>query len=413
MVIPSTLRIAWRNLGRSRRRTVLALTAIATAQLAVVVYQGILTAYSDWMVRAITGPLVGDVQVHAPGWREDQALDVYLTQVAAKLEAIRQDEAVAQASARVYAPVLAAVGEEGQAAVVLGVDLAAEAAQDGMLSAVSPQRLPGPGQVLVGAALARTMKISEGDQLAVVGQAVDGSVAAELFTVTGVPQTPVELVNRLGLVVPIEDARALFVLPDAAHELVVHARKAAAAGPLAARLASLEALAGTEVLPWEKVVPELADLIDVVDAYEMFVLMLVFVAAAAGVANTMMMSTYERTRELGMLLALGARPGRLVRMVLSEAVALGLLGLLVGTGLGLAAVLVSGRTGLDLSALGPRGGSAEISFGGLRVSMVMFPRVDAGNLLRGAVGVLATALLASLWPAARVARLEPTEAMRA
>src|SRR5512136_362487 len=106
-------RLAWRNLWRNRRRTILALTAIGLSQALVLVYDGILRGYGDWMVETVTGPMLGHAQVHAPGWRRDRAMDRTLRDVPAALAALRRDPEVTEAAARVYAPALAALGEEG------------------------------------------------------------------------------------------------------------------------------------------------------------------------------------------------------------------------------------------------------------------------------------------------------------
>src|SRR5512143_140345 len=114
----STTRIAWRNLWRNRRRTWLALAAIALSTAIVLLYNGVLRAYGAWMVDTVTGPMLGDVQVHAPGWRKDRALDRTVRGAAAQLAALRRDPDVAGASGRVYAPVLVALGDEGFSAIV-------------------------------------------------------------------------------------------------------------------------------------------------------------------------------------------------------------------------------------------------------------------------------------------------------
>jgi putative ABC transport system permease protein len=138
---------------------------------------------------------------------------------------------------------------------------------------------------------------------------------------------------------------------------------------------------------------------------------ILFVAAAAGIANTMMMSTFERRSEFGMLLALGARPRRLVRMILLEAVVLGLVGVAIGSALGAALVLVTSRTGIDYAALTGTG-AEEASFAGLNLSFVVYPRLQARHVWIGTLAVTLTSALASVWPAALVARLQPAEAMR-
>lgn len=405
----STLRIAWRNLWRNRRRTALALTAIGLSVALVLIYDSVLRAYGDWMTEVITGPMLGHAQAHAPGWRKDRSMDRTLRRASAALAALRRDPEVERATSRIYAPALAARGEEGFAVLVVGLDPAAESGPLGLLAG-APEP-PRGRRALMGRPLAELMGVRAGDEIAVVGQGADGSLANDLFTVAGLVSTSVDLVNRQGVLIGLEEAQELFSMPDEAHEIVVRGRDPARSRELAARVASLPELAGAEVLDWRALSPEMVSLLEFVQVAWVFVLLLILLAAAAGVANTMLMATYERTHELGMMLALGARPWRIVRMVLSEAVALGLTGALLGTAVGVGLVAATHRTGVDYAALtgtGPR----EISFGGLSWSLVLYPTLAIVDVVRAVVAVVATSLVASAWPAARAARLQPSRALR-
>jgi ABC-type lipoprotein release transport system permease subunit len=244
-----------------------------------------------------------------------------------------------------------------------------------------------------------------------VGQGADGSLANDLFTVAGLVETPVDFVNRQAVVMELTEAQELFALADEAHEIVVHARDPEQVQALARRLAALPELAGTEVLDWQTLSPEMLSLVELVRVAWVFVLLLVFVAAAAGVANTMVMATFERTRELGMLLALGTSPLRIVRMILAESLALGLVGALLGVALGGALVAITHDRGIDYATL-TGGGPSEISFAGLRWSLRLHPSLAFVDIARVVVAVVLTSLVASAWPAARAARLQPARALR-
>jgi ABC-type lipoprotein release transport system permease subunit len=405
----STLRIAWRNLWRNRRRTALALCAIGLSQALVIFYGGILRGYSDWMIETITGPMLGHVQVHAPGWRKERAMDETLPHVAESIAAIRRVPDAAGASARIYAPALAAKGRQGYAVMVLGVSPQEESGRSGLLH--SAPTLPSGKQVLVGSALASQMGLAPGDTLAVIGQAADGSLANDLYFVAGVVTTPVDLVNRLGVVMGLHEAQSLFVMPDEAHEIVIRAQRADEAAAVAAGVAALPLLRGEEVLDWKRIAPEMVDLVDLVEVSWLFVLVLVFIAAAAGVANTMLMATFERVRELGMLLALGTRPGRIVRLIVVESLALGVTGALLGTALGAAVVAITRRTGVDFAAL-VSGSPSDVAFMGMNMSMTVFPSLAPAHVIQGFLAVAVTSVVASIWPAVRAARLQPSQAMR-
>jgi ABC-type lipoprotein release transport system permease subunit len=404
----TTWRIAWRSLWRNRRRTFLAVGAIALSVTLVLAYNGLLRGYGDWMLQTITGPLVGHAQVHAPEWRQTRAMDRTLSGVSGMLAEIRRHPNVTGATPRVYAPALAALGQEGFTVFVLGVD--AEEYRPNRLLAAAPVP-PAAREVLIGHQLAAEMRVAAGAVIALVGQGADGSLANDLYTVAGTVKTPVDLVNRQGIVMSLASARDLFVMPDEAHEIVVFARDPDAAAALAADVAAMPALGAAEVLPWQALAPAMVDLVRLVEAAWMWVLALVFVAAAAGVANTMLMATFERTHEFGMLLALGTAPARLVRLIALEALALGFIGAAAGAALGVALVAWGHQVGVDYAAL-TGGGPSELSFAGLNWSLTFYPSLGVVDVARVFAAVVLTSLVASAWPALRVARLQPARALR-
>jgi putative ABC transport system permease protein len=311
-----------------------------------------------------------------------------------------------------YAPVLAAQGEQALSGMVVGVDAAVERLPGGLLTDVSPSVPLGNHQIIVGQAFALKLKTKPGDKLAVIGSGADGSIANDLYTVAAVAPSYVDLVNSQGIVMALADAQDLFVLPDAAHELLIRGPSASDAEALAARLAALPALKGLEVLSWRQAAPEFIVFVDIAGASAIIAVLLVCLAAAAGIANTVMMSIFEQTHEFGTLLALGCSPARLVRQVLLESVFLGVSGVALGTAIGLLLVLFSAGHPIDLTALGGKA-AADTVLGGLRFPMYLTLRPDIHDILNGALGVVVTALLSAAWPASVVARLQPVEAMHA
>lgn len=409
----STARIARRNLGRNTIRTLIALGAIALAQAGVLLIDGFITGYGDAMVDAITGPMMGHVQVHAHEWRDERAMDLAVEDVQAALKDVRALPEVRHATARIYAPALFAVGEEGHMGMVVGLEPEHEGGATGLLGNSSADALKlEPGQALVGRGLAREIGLEVGDEVAVVGQAADGSIANDLYRVAGTVRSSVDLVHRSALIIRLDSAQELLVMPDQAHELTVHGTDPKQALAVREVVSALPRFADSEVMAWEQLAPELLQMIEMSDSTTWIMLVLVFVAAAAGVANTMLMATFERNHELGMLLALGCSPGRIVSMITLEAFMLGLLGVLVGTGLGVSANLLLAQGGINLMNLGDPQQLEDLSFAGMNYGMEIFPRTSLKSVLGGVAAVGMTSLLAALWPALHAARLQPVEAMR-
>ena len=408
----STLRIAWRNLGRNRKRSILALAAIALGQFVFLAVAALMHGYMGEFHASITGPMIGHAQVHAPAWLDDRSIDLTIDGVGEALDEVRTDPAVEHVSARIYAPVLTALTEEGFMSFVVGVDPASESHDAGLLPGLDAALLMGEGRVVIGSGFARRYDIEPGAELALVGQDVDGSIASGLFTVTEIVSSPVDIVNNLGIVMTLDDAGELLAMYDQAHEMVIHTRDLDTVGETVARLSALPALADLEVLSWRQIVPQMVVMFEMVDVMLLVILGIVFVAAAAGIANTMLMATFERKHEFGMLLSLGCGPSRLARMITVEAVILGVLGVLIGTALGFGLLLITQQTGLDYAALGGASDSYEASYKGLHLSSLVYPRLYASDVLAGMVAVFLTALLSVVWPIMRIARMEPMEAMR-
>lgn len=401
--------MAWRNLGRNLKRTGLALTAIAVGQLCLLAMAGMMNGFRDEIIKAITGPAIGDIQVHASGWRKERAVDMSILGLESTLDAIHSDAAVENVFPRIFAPSLVAPREEAHMAAIIGLDPGTETGERGLLRGLDAGL--GGRRVFVGRIASQRMKVSVGDEIAIIGQAADGSLANGLYTVSAIGMTQLDMINRRGVVMSLEDAQEFLAMDDEAHEIIIHAKERGELDALAKRLRGSSALRGHEVLTWQELVPQMVDMVEMMDYATFFVLIFVFVAAVAGVANTMLMSTYERVHELGMILALGASPWRIVRMVFAEAAVLGLVGAAIGTVAGCVLVVVTSYTGLDFAALG--GETVEnFAFGGTRMPLLVYPWLKVTDVLIGVVAILVTSIIAAVWPAIIAARLEPMEALR-
>lgn len=406
-------------MGRNRKRTALALAAIALGQATLVFVNCMMAGMFDNMLQTITGPLVGHVQIHHKNWREEQAIDLLLVpraRIKAELERLPD---VRRVQPRIYGPVLAASGESGrgpadaEAGMAIGVDADMETREGGLLESLPAGERPGNGRVVVGRVLARRLGLQAGMQIALIGQDVNQFPASDLFTVSAVVRSLTDVVNRMGIVMSLEDAGRFLAIPDQAHEIVVQGADLKGAGALAQRIRQVPGLEAAEVLGWREAVPELVLLMDMKGWLDVIFVLILFVAAAAGIANTMTMSTFERTHEFGMLLAIGSRPARIVKMVFVESLMLGLLGVAIGSLLGSALTLITSHTGIDYAALTAlRGREVEFTFKGLNISYLIFPAFEWRHVLFGFGAVTVTSVLAAVWPALWIGRLQPMEALR-
>jgi len=404
--------MGWRNIGRNKVRTLLACFAIAIAQVTLIWINSFMNGDEARIFETLTGPMLGQIQVHAPRYRDDEAIERVIPGADALARRIAGVPHVREVSPRVYAPVLASLKETGHVARITGMSIPIERREGGVLEGLAPDRVPAGQEVLVGKGLAADMGVRPGDTLALMGQAVDGSIASGLYRVKAVIETPMDQINQAGIIMDLPVSEEFLGMANQVHELIIRTDSQEAIGGVLSALRNLPSLKPYEILSWDQIAPSMAALLRIAGKMNYLILVLVFLATIAGVANTMMMATYERVHEFGMLLALGCKPVRLIRLLAIESLTLGIAGVAIGSVIGTALTLHGVRNGIDLAGLGGAVHQANISFEGMSLSMKIFPILKLRDVASGVGAVCVTSILASLWPARRISRLEPVEAMR-
>lgn len=399
--------IAWRNLWRHRRRSLITAAAMAVAAAMSMMSIALTDGTYAEIFRVLVEQRIGHVVVQHPDWPAGRRLHDTVTED--DLAAVDALPGVSVAVPRLYGHGLAGGAEKSTGARLVGV-LPDREARFAELDA----RLTGgeylghePGQrALVGVKLAEELEIGVGDELVLLAQAADGSLGNGLFTVSGLVRTGDTALDRGGVWVHLRDLQELLVLDEQVHEIAV------LAGDVEAIEATAEAVDAALDEPlvqtWWEASPSAKQMLDSSDASKVVLLGVVFLVAAFGVVNTMTMSVFERTRELGVLRAIGMRPGRLVLLVVLESLQLSMLAAgcaLVLGGLGDAWLVVYG---LDFS------GSLEegFAFSGVTIDPVMRGVVRADGIVLTLSAILTVGVLSSLWPAWRASRLSPVDAIR-
>ena len=402
------VRIAWRNIWRQRRRTWITAGAMASG---VAFCMGVIALvdglYLDLFDILVTDS-IGHAQIHDAEFPKKRGLHAYITageEVTRELEALPQ---VAHAAPRVYGFALLGTDDKSVGAQLIGIDPAREAALthlDGSVSAGSYAL--GNGQILLGVELARRLGVGVGGEVVAVTQAADGSLGNALYGVSGLVKTGAVARDRGGAFLHIDDARELLALTNQIHEIALDARGRRDIPTLVEAARPLAEAHGLLLRSWGQINPQLAQMLDFADASSVIFLIIIFAVAAIGILNTMLMSVFERTRELGVIRALGLKGRQMVALVLWETLALVLVALAIGVPVGFGLDLYIIRHGIDLSGVMQGYSVVGTKFGGvLRGAFRVAPVVQT------VVGLFVVSLLAALWPAVRAARLEPVTAMQ-
>ncbi len=409
-------RIAWRNLWRNRRRTAITASALAFGFFVSVFMIGVADGIVDSMVEDGTRIVTGQIQVHDPGYRPERSLHSTLggrdgVDVSAFLDRIGEVGGVTGAAPRVYGGGLLSSGEETVAAGFMGVDPLLEPGVSGILAAVTEGRAPRPGarEVAIGSEMARKLGVGAGAELVLVVPAADGSMGNDLYTVSGVFRTGLPGLDAFQAVVPIDVFQDLLALePNRIHEIGIDLRSASAARDVATEMEVVLSSLGVEVAvePWTVFRRELYEYVSMASAANSIIVFIVFAMAIFGVANTMLMATYERRREFAVVRALGGTPGSVARTVVFEGIVLGVVSLIAGALITAPVMMWVHAHPIDLS-----GFTDEIRAAG----SVMRPLIQVAYSVKGplisSVALLLTSLFAALYPAFRAVRVPPADAL--
>ena len=411
-------RIGWRNLWRNRKRTVLTAFGLAVGFFAVVFIVGWTQGLMVEMVESATSLVNGQIEIHDAEYRPDRSIYDTIggrngTDVDALLRAIDAEPTVTAAAPRVYTGGLISSGQATSAGMFMGIDPVREMSLSRFLDPLVEGRLPesGRNEVLVGEEMARQLSVGIGDELVVVASGADGSMANDLFTLVGVFRTGLVELDATFAVMAIADLQTLVVLPpERIHEIAVATTDPWIAGATAERLGSVLPPADRpiEVVGWTTLNPAMVEYVALGESMNFVIIIVVFTIAIFGVANTMVMATYERRREFAVMLALGATPGSVRAVVLYEAVALGVFSLVLGAVITFPLMVWFHNAPPDMSWA-----IADVTLMGALLSPSLRVEYDVLFWIQAAVALFATALLASLIPAWRAARVPPADTLSA
>jgi ABC-type lipoprotein release transport system permease subunit len=409
-------RIGWRNLGRNRRRTIITALGLAVAYFAVVFIVGWADGLKAEMIDNGTGLLSGQLQVHASEYRPERSLYETIggregADIEKLVEEVTRDPAVVAATPRVYAGGLVSSGESTSAAMMMGIDPEREPGVSRILTGLTRGRVPRPGtsEIAVGEEMARQLDVDLGAEVVLVAPAADGSMGNDLFTVVGIYRTGMAELDGSYALLPLTTLQKLVSLdPGRVHEIAARTTDPWLAPEAAERLADALAPAGLpiEVVPWTVLRPEMLEYAELLESWYFIIVLIVFAIAVFGVANTMLMTTFERRREFAVMLALGTGPGGVVLTVLTEAIALGFLSLLAGAAITLPLMVWWHHAPPDLSWI-----YGDFTMFGALMRPTLRVEYNLPMALWAGLALLLTALLAALYPAAQAARVPPADTL--
>ena len=341
----------------------------------------------------------GHLQVQAPLYNDEQKMRQTVPNIVPLANAIRAELQSEKVAARGWAFALASSDDRSFGIGIYGVEPEFENNVSNIPGLTSQGRYLGDNdaaEIVIGSVLARNLHVEVGDEITLMGSGVDGSFAAAVVDIVGIFESGVTDIDRNIAEIPLGLFQDTFFMEGAGHQVVIVGEGLAAVPEMQNRVRSvLPDGSDSVVLDWDELEPGLKQAIqaDMGSAFFMYFVLVILVSFS--VLNTQLMSVLERTREFGIVMALGLKPGRLGRLVILETAIMGLLGTVLGALVG--ALVTSWFTTNGLAFPGMDEMAAQFN-----LPARMYPQVNVLTLLAGPAIVFVFTMLASIYPAVRL-----------
>lgn len=402
-------RLAWRNVWRNRRRTLIATAALAVAATALVWFRAMGDGMMDDVINSNTSNGTGHVVVQPVGFDKNPLIEKYLHNPQLLVDELESNPLVKAYAPRVEAKGLASSPENSMGATIYGIDPTLEMSVSAFHTVITKGSYFSDVEdtgIIVGSKMAEVLNVEVGDLVAVHIQNLEGEVAAEAYEVKGIMHTGFTSLDNNLVLLPLPLVQKQVGYEGTYTKLVVIARDSNKLPELKSSVDAGISDKAVEVKTWEEISPAGYQMSQMVNASMVFFTLLLIVLCSFSMINTILMTVLERIREFGMMSALGIRPFQLFRLIIYESVIIALFGTIAGLSLGGTLSYINSIYGIDVSSVSSGG-----KFMGIFSPVIIF-HIKPGAFILAATMVFSTAVISAIYPALKTAKLKPIDAIR-
>lgn len=396
--------LGWRNLWRHPRRTFVILFAVTLGIWFMIISAAMMRGIIEQQLHDTIFNLTGHAQIHHPSYRDDPAIEHSMAAPTEALLGVLRSREVKHWSARVRLPAIVMSERESRGVMLVGIDPAREQGLsfigDPVIQGRTLESVDDKG-VIIGRRMAEKLETRVGKRIVIMSQDKQNEIADRGFRIVGLYQAELEATETAYVFTGLKTAQKLLGMASEISEISLMTTSREGLDPLIDRLRV--ASPQLQSMSWQQLQPLIVSAMSVYDTFMVIWYLIIFAAMAFGLTNTMLMSVFERTRELGLFQALGMRPRFIVGHVMMESLILLIIGITLGN---LAAWLttVALADGIDMSAFA-RGMEQ------FHMASILYFKIEFRDLINANGLVLVLGLLASLYPAWKAARYVPVEAI--
>ncbi len=404
------LMLAWRNVWKNKRRTVLTLLTIMVGCGMIIFMNALAKGGHDQMIEDAVSNNAGHVQIHEKGYWDNRSIEYAFQPSDELMKKLEFHDEIKAFTERVEAGALLSYEDTTTGGMIQAVDPETEPEVTNLHTKIldGGRYLTSSDEtsVVIGSTLAKNLEVGVGDTFAMISQGFDGSIAAENITVVGLFESGNPEYDRQLVLMPLSRAKETFTMMGYINSIVIRTTETDKLMAVRDDIRKIVESDRIEVMAWDELMPELVQFIVMDDVGAYVFDLILFMVVAFGILNTIQMSVYERTREFGVMLAIGTRPGQVTLMILFETMFIAFFGVLLGIAIGGGLSWYFKVNPMDWSAY-----AEEMSVWG--VSIKTFPAdMTALNVSLTVLITFALSLIFSVFPARRAAKLNPIDAIR-
>ncbi|MGZ2371635.1 ABC transporter permease [Ancylomarina sp. YFZ004] len=401
--------MAWRNLWRNKRRTIITISSILFAMFFALVMRSMQKGSYANMVDNVVGSYTGYIQIHGTEYWDKKTIDESLDASKFPEGEISELKNVKGLVPRLESFALASSENVTKGTLLTGIIPEKEDEFTGLSEKIVDGNYleTGDGKVMLAEKLASYLKLGLGDTLVLISKGYHGVSAAGKYAVKGILHFPSPELNKQLVYMNLEDCQAFFGTEKRLTSYVVLLDRHRPKTILQTRDAIRKTLSQSyEVMSWEEMMPELVQIIESDNASGQIMLGILYMIIAFGIMGTIMMMTIERIREFGVMVAVGMQKFKLALVVLFETLMLGVIGIILGSGLSMPFIYYYYLNPIRLT------GDAAASIESFGMEPIMPFAWESSFYLNQAIVVLIITLITGLYPFFKVIKLEPVDALK-
>ncbi|MEZ5083078.1 MAG: FtsX-like permease family protein [Bacteroidales bacterium] len=399
--------ISWRNVWRNKVRSLVVITAITIGIFAGVWSAAFFKGMMNQRIDKVINTELSSMQIHQPDFRKTSEFSNYIPHVNRLMSEIESIPNVKGVSKRMVIQSMVSSAETAAGVLILGIDPGKESQVTNIFEKVIDgayfeQISKNPA--VIGKKLAEKLNVKVRSKIVITMQDMENNIVGGAFRVAGIYSTNNNMYDESHVFVKIDDLAKLSVFPgDVAHEIAISLNDKELLADVQSKVSLIAQ--NYEVMNWKELSPEMSYLTETMDLYMYIFILIILLALLFGIINTMLMVVMERTKEIGMLMAVGMHKFRIFSMIVIESVMLSLVGGIFGIIVG-ALVSKAGETHpVDLSAWSE-------GYQALGYDAFVYTKLQPELVINVALMVIITGIIAALYPAYKALKNDPADALR-